>query len=225
VRVLIGCEKSGVVRRAMRARGADAWSCDLEPADDGSPFHLRCDVLEVLRDRWDLAIFHPECRYLCASGMHWVGKRSGRLDQLLEAAEFARKLFNAPIPRICLENSVGFLSRFLRAPDQIVQPWQFGDDASKATALWLYRLPPLKIDPALFYPPRFVCCGHVVASGDKYGCLNCAGEKIARPRWSNQTDSGQNKLPPSKNRSALRAETYPGIARAMAETWIPEVIP
>jgi hypothetical protein len=201
MRWLVSCERSGVVREAFRARGIDAWSNDLEPAEDGSAFHIQGDAVEVAYGGgWDAMIAHPECRYLCGSGTHWIKRRPGRLQQTLDAAEFAVRLWNAPIPKIALENSVGVLSRFLRPPDQIIQPHQFGEDASKATALWLLGLPPLK-------PTRQVPGRMVEVNGKVYA------------RWANQTDSGQNKLPPSATRSMDRARTYPGIAAAMAEQW------
>jgi len=197
MRWLVACERSGVVRQALRDVGADAWSNDLEAAEDGSSFHIQGDAIEVAYGGgWDAMIAHPECRYLCGSGTHWIKRRPERLALTVEAGEFAVKLWNAPIPVIALENSIGVLSRFLRAPDQIIQPYQFGEDASKATALWLLRLPLLR--PTCRVPGRIV---------------------NGRERWANQTDSGQNKLPPSEHRSMDRARTYAGIARAMADQW------
>ena len=198
VRVLVACEKSGVVREAFNAMaGIHAMSCDLEPCEDGrSDYHIRGDVLDVLDDGWDLMICHPPCRYLSSSGLHWNRRRPGRTELTEKAVEFALALWNAKIPMVALENPVGLLSTRIRLPDQIIQPWQFGDDASKATCLWLSGLPNLK--PTKYVSPRFVA--------DK-------------PRWSNQTDSGQNRLPPSAHRASDRARTYPGIARAMADQW------
>ena len=203
MKVLIGCESSGVVRRAFRALGHDAWSCDLLPADDGSPFHYQCDVLHVIRNTgpWGLGIFHPPCTYLSVSGLHW-NKRGVLVDgrpraELTEGAlEFIRQLMECDIPRIALENPVGCISTRIRKPDQIIQPHQFGDDASKATCLWLRGLP--KLVPTEHVPPRMV---------------------NGKPRWSNQTDSGQNKLGPSDDRWKLRSVTYAGIANAMANQW------
>lgn len=219
--VLVGCEKSGVIRRAFRERGYDAWSNDLLPAEDGSEYHLQGDVLRVVRSRpWGLFVVHPECTALAGSGLHWYHRREGRPALTEEAVEFALECWNAPVPCVWLENPIGYLSRRLRKPDQIVQPWMFGDDASKATCFWhTDNLPNLTVDPAKFFPPRYVCCGAVldVETVGKYGCPSCNGEKQPRPRWSNQTDSGQNRLGPSETRSAERAETYPGIAAAIAE--------
>ena len=142
VRALIGCEFSGVVRRALRARGVDAWSCDLLPAADGSPHHIQGDVLEQLDGGWDIAIFHPPCTHLAVSGArHFAAKRASGVQQ--EALDFVRALMDAPIPRICVENPISIISSQIRKPDQIIQPWQFGHGETKATCLWLKNLPAL----------------------------------------------------------------------------------
>jgi hypothetical protein len=137
-RVLVGCEFSGVVRDAFRARGHDAWSCDLLPTESPGP-HLQCDVRLVLGDRWDLLIAHPPCTYLARSGVRWW---KGREAEQAEALAFFRLLLDAPIPRIAVENPIGAAYR-IRRPDQLVRPWYFGDPEKKATALWLHGLPPL----------------------------------------------------------------------------------
>jgi hypothetical protein len=124
---------------------------------------------------------------------------------------------DAPIERIAIENPVGVISSRIRKPDQIINPYQFGEDASKKTCLWLKGLPLLR--PTNFVPPRMVCCGAVVPNGDKHGCPNCNGDKVARPRWGNQCDSGQNKLGPSDDRWKERSRTYQGIANAFATQW------
>ena len=197
MKALIGCERSGAVRRALRNLGWDAWSCDIVPADDGSEFHIRGDVLGAIEQGgWTLGIFFPPCTYLCSSGMHWT-RRGLRDPQLTEhAVAFVKALLNAPIPHIALENPIGILSTRIRKPDQIIQPYQFGHDASKQTCLWLQALP--KLTPTKYIEPRIV-------NGKK--------------RWGNQTDSGQNKLPPSEKRAAMRSETYAGVAEAMANQW------
>ena len=193
MRVLVACEFSGVVRRAFRARGHDAWSCDLLPAEDGSPFHLQGDVRDVLQDDWDLMIAHPPCTYLAGSGLHWNKRRPERAVLTEEALVFVQRLLDAPIPKIALENPIGCISTRIRKPDQIIQPWQFGHDASKATCLWLKGLEPLR-------PTRVL-----------------EGGKAARR--GNQTPSGQNRLGPSPTRWKERSRTYCGIAEAMAEQW------
>lgn len=198
MRVLIACESSGVVRRAFRRRGHDAFSCDLLPADDGSPYHYQDDIRNVLGNSgpYDLMIAHPPCTYLSVSGMHWT-RRGLRDPQLTEdALDLVRFLMDAPVPLIAIENPVSIISTRIRKPDQIIQPYQFGHDASKKTCLWLKGLP--RLTPTRQVAPRLV---------------------DGRARWSNQTDSGQNRLAPSADRWQKRSQTYEGIADAMAEQW------
>jgi hypothetical protein len=201
MRVLIACEFSGTVRDAFAARGHDAWSCDLLPTEKPGQ-HIQGDVLDVLEDGWDLMIAHPPCTYLSSSGLHWNKRIPGREEQTHEAMLFVFNLIGEgfidnPIPRICIENPVGRIGTAYRKADQIVQPWQFGDDASKTTCLWLKNLPPL-LPTGPFISPRMV---------------------DGKPRWANQCDSGQNKLGPSDDRWAKRSATYLGIAEAMAAQW------
>jgi len=209
MRVLIGCERFGILREAFRARGHDAYSCDLVAAADGSPFHYCRDVREVLTLGWDMAIFHPDCTFLTCSAEWAYGDGpyhqrvkpetlvgAARRHARQKAVAFVKELRSAPIPRIAIENPRGHLSAAIGKPQQTVQPFQFGDDASKATCLWLTNLPVLV--PTKPVAPRLV---------------------DGRPRWANQTDAGQNRLSPSPERAMLRAATYPGIARAMAEQW------
>lgn len=140
MRVLIACEFSGTVRDAFRARGHDAWSCDLEPAEG---HHFRRDVCELLGMGWEMMIAHPPCTDLSVSGARWFKeKRADGRQQ--KAVEFFMALVNAPIPRIAIENPIGIMSRLYRKPDQIMQPWQFGHGETKATCLWLKGLPSLK---------------------------------------------------------------------------------
>jgi hypothetical protein len=140
MRCLIACEFSGVVRRAFRAKGHDAWSCDVLPAEDGGE-HIQADVLSVLDSGWDLMVAHPPCTHLAVSGARWFGEK--RVEQA-EALDFVRKLLDAPIQRIALENPISIISSHIRKPDQIIQPWQFGHGEVKATCLWLKGLPKLK---------------------------------------------------------------------------------
>ena len=195
MKVLVACEFSGTVRDAFIARGHDALSCDLLPTEKPGP-HYQGNVLDIIGSGWDLLIAHPPCTYLTSSGLHWNTRRPERAELTNEAVQFVLALASAPIPRICIENPIGCLSTRWRKPDQIIQPWQFGHDASKSTCLWLNGLMPLR--PTEMIEPRIV-------NGKK--------------RWSNQTDSGQNKLGPSPDRWALRSLTYPGIADAMATQW------
>jgi len=140
MRVLIACEFSGVVRRAFRAKGHDAWSCDLLPSEDNSPHHHHRDVLEILNNRWDLMIAHPPCTHLAVSGARWFKDKK---KEQAAALDFVHALLDASIPRIALENPVSIISTSIGRPDQIIQPWQFGHGETKATCLWLKNLPKL----------------------------------------------------------------------------------
>jgi len=195
MRILVACEYSGVVRDAFMARGHDAVSCDLLQTEANGP-HYKGDVRDIINDGWDMMIAHPPCTYLCSSGLHWNKRVEGRAEKTEEALEFVAMLLGSRIPLIALENPIGCISTRIRKADQTIQPWQFGHDASKATCLWLKNLPPLA--PTSIVQPRIV-----------------GGKK----RWGNQTDSGQNRLPPSEDRWKIRSTTYQGIADAMADQW------
>lgn len=195
MKVLVACEYSGKVRDAFIAMGHDAISCDLLPTDSPGP-HYQGNVFDIINDGFDLMIAHPPCTYLSVSGMHWT-KRGLRDPQLTEdALKFVSDLMDAPIEMIAIENPISIISSRIRKPDQVIQPWHFGHDASKKTCLWLKNLPLLT--PTNIIEPRIV---------------------NGKERWGNQTDSGQNKLPPSKDRWKIRSETYKGIADAMAQQW------
>lgn len=141
MRVLVACEFSGVVRDAFRARGHEAWSCDLLPADDGSEFHWAHDALPLAYNHpWDLMLAHPPCTHLAVSGARWFIEKH---KQQTEALIFVQSLLDAPIARIALENPISIISTRIRKPDQIIQPWQFGHGEVKATCLWLKNLPKL----------------------------------------------------------------------------------
>jgi hypothetical protein len=208
--ILIACEFSGTVRDAFRARGHNAWSCDLLPTAADPRWHLRADALQCALDpHWDMLIAFPPCTYLTCSAEWAYGdgpyhqklkpatlRGAARRDARQDAVNFVKSLWNADIPRIAIENPVGVLSRQFGRPAQIVQPYLFGDDASKSTCLWLKGLPALRATDTV--APRMV---------------------DGRPRWANQTDSGQNRLSPSPDRASVRGITYPGIANAMALQW------
>lgn len=201
MRVLVACEYSGRVRNAFLSRGHDVLSCDLLPSEDNSPYHYQGDVFDLLYQDWDLLIAHPPCTYLSVSGLHW-NKRGvmvdGRPRQELtdQALDFVRALMAAPIKKKAIENPVSCISSQIRKPDQIIQPYDFGEDASKKTCLWLEGLPLLK--PTRYVEPRIV---------------------EGKPRWANQTDSGQNNLGPSDDRWKERSRTFQGIADQMAIQW------
>ena len=189
----MACEFSARVRDAFRALGHDAWSCDLIPTEGDPRWHLQKDVRNVLGHDWDLMIAHPDCTYLASSGLHWNHRIAERWQKTAFALHFVKELMDAPIQRIALENPIGCISSQIRKPDQIIQPWMFGEEASKATCLWLKNLP--KLVPTDVLP----------------------GGRGARR--ANQTPTGQNKLGPSPERAKERSRTYPGIAKAMAEQW------
>jgi len=142
MRILIACEYSGIVRDAFRAKGHDAWSCDLLPCDRDSTYHHQCDIFEVIDKGWDMMIAHPPCTDLAVSGAAWFKEKiaDGRQQKALD---FVQKLLDANIPKIALENPVSVISTKIRKPDQIIQPWQFGHPETKATCLWLKGLPKL----------------------------------------------------------------------------------
>ncbi len=130
--VLIGCEFSGTVRDAFRARGHNAYSCDLLPSFGSQQYHLQCDVFEAVEiGGWDLAIFHPPCTYLCRAGIHWNNRVPGRAEKTDAAVEFVRQLMTCGVPRWMVENPIGVLSSRIRKPDQIIHPWQHGHPETK----------------------------------------------------------------------------------------------
>lgn len=202
MKVLVACEYSGTVRDAFIAAGHEAMSCDLLPTEAPGP-HYQGDIQDILQESWDLLVAHPPCTYLSSSGLHW-NKRGAMVDgrpraELTEEAIRFADLFITGakhIPMRATENPIGCLSTRIRKPDQIIHPHQFGHDASKATCLWLVGLPLLV--PTAQVEPRYV---------------------DGKPRWGNQTDSGQNRLGPSPDRWKERSKTYQGIADAMAAQW------
>ena len=139
---LIACEYSGAIRRAMRDRGIEAWSCDLLPSEDDSEFHIQGDVLPLLGEGWAGMIAHPPCTDLAVSGArHFAAKVADGRQQ--RSIDFVQALLDAPIPHIAIENPISIISSRIRKPDQIIQPWQFGHGETKATCLWLKNLPKL----------------------------------------------------------------------------------
>jgi hypothetical protein len=190
------------VREAFRAAGIDAWSCDLLPAADNSPYHLQMDCRRAMNVRdWDGFGFHPPCTYLTVAGIHWNNRGRG-WQGTKTALTFVRELIELAGNRPWyLENPVSIISTEIRPVTQTIQPYDFGEDASKRTCLWLNRLPCL--EPTLRIKGRWV--------------TDCKGRRVER--WSNQTDSGQNRLGPSEDRWQKRSVTYPGIAKAMAAQW------
>ena len=202
MKILIACEYSGRVRDAFTAKGHDVTSCDFLPTERPGK-HYEGDVYDILyQDDWEMMIAHPDCTYLCSSGLHWNNKIEGRAEKTEKALEFITDLWTCGIPKICLENPVGCINtrlKFMPRP-QYIQPYNFGEDASKKTGLWLKGLRPLR------------------ATKQIEGRKVKKNSRIYR-RWSNQTDSGQSNLGPSKTRGKDRSLTYQGIADAMAKQW------
>lgn len=192
MRVLIACEYSGVVRRAFAARGHEVYSCDLLPADDGeTTYHYQGDVFDIINHGWDLMIAHPPCTHLAVSGARWF---KDKVQEQQEALGFVHILMGADIPKIAIENPVSVISTYIRKPDQIVQPWWFGDPFTKTTCLWLKNLP--QLEPT-----------NIVDKGERH--VTKSGKSL--PAWYN--------LPPSADRWRIRSQTFPGFAAAMACQW------
>tara|TARA_Y100000034_G_C6693919_1_gene305689 strand:- start:28 stop:540 length:513 start_codon:yes stop_codon:yes gene_type:complete len=168
------------------------------PDEGGSVNHIQADAFKAIYNGtgWDMMIAHPPCTYLCSSGLHWNNKRPERAEQTRQALLFVAKLMSVDIPLIAIENPVGRIGTVIRKADQYIQPYEYGHNASKRTGLWLKGLPLLQSTE--YIKPRLVA---------------------GKPRWDNQTDSGQNRLGPSVNRWRERSKTYTGIAKAMASQW------
>ena len=188
LRVLVACEVNGRIRDAFRGRGHDAWSCDILSSD--SPFHIQDDVLSHLNDGWELMIAHPPCTHLSVSGARWFteGKKDYKLRE--DALEFVRKLMEAEIKYIAVENPVSVISSQIRKPDQLIHPWQFGHPEEKRTCLWLKNLPKL------------------IPTNDVYDEMMKLPKKERHKIW--WMGSGH---------SAERSITYQGWADAMADQW------
>ena len=216
MKVLIACEESQAVTKAFRELGHEAYSCDILPASGGHPeWHIQRDVFEVINEGWDLMVAHPPCTFLAVSGASWyyhpedknlpVEQRrphprypNRAMDREM-AVGFFMALMNAPIERIAVENPIGIMSSRFRKPDQIVQPWQFGDSASKSTCLWLKNLPKLTATEIV----------------DKGEIVTFASGK-SMPKWyADALYTAKTK----EERQTLRSKTFPGIAKAMAEQW------
>lgn len=192
--VLIACEQSGVVREAFRAKGHNAWSCDILRSDIVGK-HYNCTVEHVLsfRHDWDMMIAHPPCTFLSNAGNKHK-KNPERQHDTQAAKDFFMFLADTNIKKIAIENPIGSMSTYWRKPDQIVQPFWFGDRARKPTCLWLKNLPKL-------VPTNMVDEGeiHITKSGKRI------------PAWYN--------LPPGPDRAKIRSKTFQGFANAMAEQW------
>ena len=210
MKVLIACEESQAVTKAFRALGHEAYSCDILPCSGGhKEWHLQGDVFNYINQGWDLMIAHPPCTYLSVSGARHLYNKDKtpnveRYKNQAEALNFVQRLMDVDIPRIAIENPISVISSHIRKPDQIIQPYWFGDSASKSTCLWLKNLPKL-------IPTNMVDKGEFKEWTDKK-----SGKVKRQALWYYQA------LQQAKNsaeRRTLRSKTFKGIAEAMATQW------
>lgn len=216
MRILVACEESQTITKEFRKLGHEAYSCDLLPCSGGHPeWHYQCDVFNIINDGWDMMIAHPPCTYLAGSSVQWLShpedkhlsfderrvhpKYPNRRQDMIDSIEFVKRLYDAPIEHIAIENPVGLLNSRWRKPDQIVQPYLFGDEATKTTCLWLKNLP-------LLFPTQIVGKGErtIFASGKSH------------PKWYADALS---KAKTKQERQTLRSKTFHGMAKAIAEQW------
>lgn len=204
MRILVACEESQEATIRMRAKGHEAYSCDILPCSGEKPeWHIHGDVIPLLDQKWDMIIAFPPCTYLTVTGNRWFNierygdKAIKRHKDRKEAIRFFMRFANADCEKIAIENPVGIMSTHWRKPDQVVQPWMFGDAAEKKTCLWLKGLPLLRITNKVTPPERV-----------KYK----SGKTM--PAWYAEAW----KLPKNE-RAKLRSKTFPGIAQAMADQW------
>ena len=198
MKVLVACEYSGAVRDEFIKLGHDAMSCDLLPTDVPGP-HYEGDVFDIINDSWDLMIAFPPCTHLALSGSQWFeAKRKDGRQQ--EAIEFVRRLMLAPIDKIAIENPMGVIPTFIRPYDQVIQPYEFGDPFQKSTCLWLKNLP--KLRPT-----------DIVSKGEFIEWVSKKGKKKRMAKWFADA------LNEKDLRWKIRSQTFPGIAKAMADQW------
>ena len=203
MKLLVGCEFSQVITKAFRDKGHEAYSCDLWPGDINPEWHMQQDVLTIIDQDWDMAIFHPPCTFLSVTGNRWMQpkyakKYPDRQRNREDAIEFFMKLANADIEKICIESSQGIMSTKWKKPTQIIQPYEFGHPVAKRTCLWLKNLPPLI---------------HTIIVEPEYVTYK-SGKRLSK--W--YADIGAKK-PPPQERMKLRSKTFEGIAQAMATQW------
>ena len=202
MKILVACEESQIVTKEFRKLGHEAYSCDIElESGDYPEWHIHDDVLRILDQGWYLMVAHPPCTYLTVTGNKWMkpefkDRFPNRQQQRQDAIKFFMVLYNAPIPKIAIENPVGIMSTEFRKPDQYIQPYQFGEEHSKKTGLWLKGLP--KLHPTKIVEPKM----YTYKDGRK------------DPMWHVETM----KLPKDE-RTKARSKTFQGIAKAMAEQW------
>jgi len=207
-RILVACEESQAVTKEFRKLGFEAFSCDLLPCSGGHPeWHFQEDVFEVIRrePKFDLMIAHPPCTFLAVSGARWMYNKDGsinneRFASQQEALDFVKRLMEVDIKHIAIENPISVISSKIRKPDQIIQPWQFGDEISKTTCLWTKNLP-------------LLVHTNIVGKGEFIEWIGSNGKKKRQAKWYLDALS---KAKSSEERRTLRSKTFPGIARALA---------
>ena len=209
MKILVACEESQAVTKELRKLGHEAFSCDLLPCSGGHPeWHFKQDVFEVIEQGWNMMIAHPPCTFLAVSGARWLYNKDGsknieRWQNQAEALDFVQKLMDAPINKIAIENPISVISSNIRKPDQIIQPYMFGDKAQKSTCLWLKNLP--KLEPT-----------DIVDKGEFIEFISKKGVKKKQPKW--YFDALKDAKTPAERRT-LRSKTFKGIAEAMATQW------
>lgn len=209
MRILVACEESQAITKELRILGHQAFSCDLLPCSGGHPeWHYQQDVFEVIGKGWDMMIAHPPCTYLAVSGARWMYNKDGsinqdRLKNQNEALDFVQRLMDVNIDKIAIENPISVISSKIKKPNQIVQPFMFGDKAQKSTCLWLKNLPNLE-------PTDIVDKGEFVEFTSKKGV------KKKQPKW--YFDALKQAKSPEERRT-LRSKTFKGMAEAMANQW------
>jgi len=209
IKILIACEESDEVRGRFEQLGFDAWSCDLQENRNPKAKHYKGNVFDIIYNGWDAMIAFPPCTHLAVSGSQWFEQKQkdGRQQQ---GIDFFMAMVNAPIERIAIENPIGIMSKIYRKPDQIIQPYYFGDKAQKSTCLWLKNLPLLYHNPS---PNLFDEKVTHVDKGEFYEFIS-NGKKKRQPLWYKEALSLK-----SEERSKVRSKTFPGIAEAMANQW------
>lgn len=210
LKVLVACEESQAVTKQFRLLGHEAYSCDILDCSGGNPeWHIKDNVLNHINSNWDLMIAHPPCTYLAVSGNRWLYNKDGskneeRWKNRLISLKFVEDILNSPVRHIALENPVSVISSQIRKPEQIIQPYMFGDEATKTTCLWLKNLPPLK-------PTK------IVGKGDRI--YYKSGK--SHPKWYAEALS---KSKTKEERQKIRSKTFQGIAKAMANQWSKYII-
>lgn len=210
MKILIACEESQAITKELRNLGHEAYSCDLLPCSGGhTEWHIQGDAIkEAYSGKWDMMIAHPPCTYLAVSGNRWLYNKDGsknedRWKNRNEALDFVQLLMDAPIDKIAIENPVSVISSEIRKPDQIVQPWMFGDEASKKTCFWLKGLPKLEAT-------------NIVGKGEFFEWIDKKGKKKRQAQWYMDALS---KAKTPEERRTLRSKTFMGMARAIANQW------